>query len=213
VIVTGDLADDGAPRSYARMRELIAPLTVPIHPIPGNHDDRDALREAFADHPGVAGSDGFIQYAVDCGGLRVLLCDTLLPGSDGGLYDAARRAWLAEELEDDLPTIVAMHHPPILTGIPAFDAIGLPDEDRRALAALLGDRPGVLRVAAGHIHRIITADVGGVPVAVAPSAWLQAVLDLRPGAAIVLGDDRPGYALHVLADGGELVTHAAVLND
>jgi DNA-binding LacI/PurR family transcriptional regulator len=58
VLVTGDLTDDGDPRSYARVRELLAPLAVPVHPIPGNHDDRDALREAFADHPGVAGSDG-----------------------------------------------------------------------------------------------------------------------------------------------------------
>jgi hypothetical protein len=51
-----------------------------------------------------------------------------------------------------------------------------------------------------------------VPVVVSPSAWRQAVLDLRPDATIVLGDDRPGYALHVLEDGGALVTHTAVLN-
>ena len=214
MIVTGDLADDGDPRSYARIRELLAPLTAPVHPIPGNHDDRDALREAFADHPGVAESDGFVQYGAACGGLRVLLCDTLVPGNDGGRYDEERRAWLERALgEGDGPVLVAMHHPPVVTGIRAWDAIGLPDEDREALAALLSGRPGLLRVAAGHIHRTITADVGGVPVAVAPSAWRQAALDLRREAPIALGDDRPGYALHVLTDGGALLTHAAVLND
>jgi 3',5'-cyclic-AMP phosphodiesterase len=185
---------------------------VPVHPIPGNHDDREALRDAFADHPGVAASEGFVQYEARCGGLRVLLCDTLEPGGDGGRYDDERRAWLQRALaEDGAPTIVAMHHPPIVTGIRAWDDIGLPDADREALAALLRERRSVLRVAAGHIHRVITSDVGGVPVAVAPSAWRQAALDLRPDGEIVLGDDRPGYALHVLTDGGALLTHAAVL--
>ena len=84
VLLTGDLTDDGDPRSYARVRELLAPLTVPVHPIPGNHDDRDALRAAFLDHPGVAGADGFVQYAITCGPLRVLMLDTLVPGTPGG---------------------------------------------------------------------------------------------------------------------------------
>jgi 3',5'-cyclic-AMP phosphodiesterase len=211
VLLTGDLTDDGDPRSYARIRELIAPLRAPVHPIPGNHDDRDALREVFADHPEVAATDGFVQYAVRCGPLRVVLCDTLLPGSDGGRLDEERHTWLASTL-DAQPTLIAMHHAPIRTGIAEFDTIGLPDQDVRGLAAVLAGRANVLRVAAGHIHRAITGSVGGVPVVVSPSAWRQAVLDLRPDATIVLGDDRPGYALHVLEDGGALVTHTAVLN-
>ena len=38
VIVTGDLADGSTPAEYARFRELIAPLRMPVHVIPGNHD-------------------------------------------------------------------------------------------------------------------------------------------------------------------------------
>jgi 3',5'-cyclic AMP phosphodiesterase CpdA len=212
VLLTGDLTDDGDPRSYARVRELLAPLTVPVHPIPGNHDDRDALREAFADHPGVAGAEGFLQYATACGPLRVLLLDTLVPGSPAGRYDAERRAWLAGALDDERPTIVAMHHPPVPTGIGEFDTIGLPAEDVAALADLLRGREHVLRVTAGHIHRVITGTVGGVPVTVAPSAWRQAVLDLGPeGRAVVSDAEPPGYALHLLTDDGALVTHAAMV--
>jgi 3',5'-cyclic AMP phosphodiesterase CpdA len=216
VLVTGDLTDDGDPRSYARVRELLAPLTIPVHPIPGNHDDRDALRAAFADHPGVAGSDGFVQYATACGPLRVLMLDTLLPGSPAGRFDEERRAWLAAALDDPAPTLIAMHHPPIPTGIGEFDTIGLPDGDVAALATLLRGREHVLRVTAGHIHRVITATVGGgpgrVPVFVSPSAWRQAVLDLGPQGKAIVSDGEPaGYALHLLTDDGALVTHAAVL--
>ena len=49
MLLTGDLTETGDPRAYARLRELLAPLAMDVHPIPGNHDDRDALREAFAD--------------------------------------------------------------------------------------------------------------------------------------------------------------------
>jgi 3',5'-cyclic-AMP phosphodiesterase len=214
VLLTGDLTETGDPRAYARLRELLAPLAAPVHPIPGNHDDRDALRAAFADHPGLTGDDGYVQYVAPCGPLRIVLCDTQLPGSDGGRLDGERRAWLAAQLdaEPQTPTLLAMHHPPILTGIDRFDAIGLPDGDRDALAALLRERPQVVAgVASGHIHRALTGAIAGVPVVVAPSAWRQAALDLRPDAPIELGDDRPGYALHVVTGDAALVTHTAVL--
>jgi hypothetical protein len=90
--------------------------------------------------------------------------------------------------------------------------IGLPAADVAALAELLYERDEVLRVAAGHIHRVIPATVGGVPVTVAPSAWRQAVLDIGPeGRAVVADAEPPGYALHLLTDDGVLVTHAAII--
>ena len=49
VIVTGDLVDFGTDEEYAHFRQLVAPLSLPIHPIPGNHDERAAFRRAFAD--------------------------------------------------------------------------------------------------------------------------------------------------------------------
>jgi 3',5'-cyclic AMP phosphodiesterase CpdA len=213
VLLTGDLTETGDPRAYARLRELLAPLDVPVHPIPGNHDDRDALRAAFADHPGVAGGDGYVQYVAPCGPLRLVLCDTQLPGSDGGRMDDERRGWLAAQLDTEpgTPALIAMHHPPILTGIDQFDAIGLAPRDRQALAALLGERSHVVGLVSGHIHRPMGGAAGGVPVVVAPSAWRQAVLDLRRNAPLRLADDRRGYALHVLADDGTLVSHIAAL--
>ncbi len=178
------------------MRELLAPLPVPVHPIPGNHDDRDALREAFADHPGVASSRGDLRYAADCGRARVLMCDTLLPGTPAAAStrSAARGS---PPRRRRAPTLVAMHHPADRTGIAEFDAIGLPAGDVAALAGSCAARD-VLRVVAGHIHRAITAGRRR-PVCVAPSAWRQALLDLGPDGRPSLDDDRaPGYALHLL---------------
>ena len=59
VIMTGDLVDGGKPEEYALLRRLLAPLPMPVYLIPGNHDARDALRAAFADH-------AFLPRAASC---------------------------------------------------------------------------------------------------------------------------------------------------
>src|SRR5919202_5303618 len=62
VLVSGDLADHATDAEYEQVRDLLAPLQAPLYVLPGNHDDRRALRRHF----GVAGSEGSpVQYAVD----------------------------------------------------------------------------------------------------------------------------------------------------
>jgi Icc protein len=143
VLVSGDVAADGRPEEYARARELLGALSAPMHALPGDHDDRAALRAAFG-LPG-AGAEP-IRYAVDCGALRLILCDTTQPGRDDGRLDADALAWLETTLADasGAPTVVAMHHSPLPTGIAAMDAIGLPAEDRAELGALLARCSGAV---------------------------------------------------------------------
>jgi 3',5'-cyclic-AMP phosphodiesterase len=196
VLFTGDIAADGRPEEYERVRELLAPLAMPVHPLMGNHDRREALRAAFADHPGVAAADEYIQYSAACGPVTVVACDTHDPDWYGGRLGAERLAWIESELEGAAaPTVLAIHHPPILTGIHEFDAeIPLAREDREALAAL-PHQPDL--IVAGHIHLPIRGSLGETPVFVSPSVHLQAELDLTPGAEVRLVPDPPGFAVHV----------------
>lgn len=213
VLVSGDLADSGTPEQYARVRALLAglPPQVPVHVLPGNHDDRAALRAAFpiGGEATASAADGRYRYAVRCGGLRLVACDTTVPGQDAGRLDAEHRAWLAETLAADLltPTILALHHPPLLTGLRPLDPLAVPAQDRAPLAELLAKHPQVRRVVAGHVHVASTALLGGVPVMTAPSVWrTQPALDLEePGWRMV--DAPAGFLVHVLLD-GQLVTHA-----
>src|SRR3954469_3896732 len=48
VLVTGDLADTGPAGGAERVRGLLAPLGAPTYVLPGNHDDRAALRRQSA---------------------------------------------------------------------------------------------------------------------------------------------------------------------
>ena len=180
VLVTGDLADGSTPAEYARFRELLAPLSMPVHVIPGNHD-----QELDWEGP----------RAVDCGDLRVVLCDTMRPGRDDGHLDLD---WLAAELATTEPTIVALHHPPVPIGIGGLDAIGLPASERAGLAALLGRSPHVLRVIAGHVHRTAFASLGGTPVATCASTNLQARLEIGSDGFTIVPEP-PAFLVHTPA--------------
>src|SRR5262245_57000969 len=160
VLVTGDLTDDAAAAEYRVVEELTARIGAPVHVLPGNHDDRDVLRTAFG-LPGEPGAP--VQYAVDLGPLRLVAVDSTRPGEARGRLDGARLDWLDAELATapDRVTVVAMHHPPLVTGSAAWDEIGLPAADRLALGAVLARHPHVRRVVAGHVHRTIAASLGG----------------------------------------------------
>jgi 3',5'-cyclic-AMP phosphodiesterase len=199
VLLTGDLADHAADDEYERLRQLLAPIGAPLFVLPGNHDDRTALRRHFGATG--AGSEP-VQYAADLGSLRLVVLDSTRPGEDGGELDAGRLAWLEEALSDapQTPTVLALHHPPLTTGIPAMDEIGLPPTDQRALGDIVERHPQVRRIVAGHLHLGISADLRGVNVLVAPSAYLQATLDFG-AETIELSAEPPGFVVHALVDG------------
>lgn len=204
LVITGDLTQNGTPEEYARVRELVAPLELPPHVLPGNHDLRGPLREAF----GLPGQgEEPVSYAVNLGPLRLVCLDSIVPGIDGGALDGGRTEWLDRALgeEPEKPTVLAMHHPPLVTGVPSFDEIGLAPESRAELATVLARHPQVARVIAGHVHRPIVAELAGRAVVSAPSTYLQSVLKFDP-APIEMRPDPPGFAIHVLRDGA-LTSH------
>jgi 3',5'-cyclic-AMP phosphodiesterase len=211
LLVSGDLTDHASAEEYERVRELLAPLSMPIHPLAGNHDDADAMR-AHLGAPGELGEP--LQYSQHVGGLRLIACDTTLSGRDDGALGAERLAWLEAVLaeEPETPTIVAMHHPPVLTGVPALDALGLAEADRLAVGELVARNPQVERIVAGHVHRIATGELGGRAVFVCPSSYLQLVLDLSTSSEIALVREPPAFALHVAVDGG-VVSHVQPIGD
>jgi len=207
VVVTGDVTQNGRASEFARVRELVAPLAMPVHVMPGNHDDPAELRAAFPP----AGEDAmpaFVQFTADAAGVRLVVCDTHEPGADGGRLCDERLAWLDRALAADraTPTIVAMHHPPLLTGVEAMDEIGLDASTRAALDRLLEAAPNVLRVVAGHVHRAMFATAAGRPVFTCPSTDIALVLDLAPAAALAVHDEPPAFALH-LVTGADVTTH------
>lgn len=204
ILVTGDLADHAADDEYEQVLELLAPFTAPVYVMPGNHDKRDTMRRHF-DLPGA--DDEPILYSVELGPVRLVVLDSTGPGADAGELDAARLEWLDATLAENrvTPTLLAMHHPPIVTGTPVWDGIGLPHADRAALQEVVAAHPQVRRIVAGHLHREMCAELGGCCVLVAPSTYVQARFDLS-ATEIALSDEPRGFIVHTIMD-GELVSY------
>ena len=204
VLVTGDLVDHGSDAEYEQVRELLARLQAPTFTLPGNHDDRAALRRQF----GLAGAGAEpVHYAVDLGPLRLVTLDSTLPGEDSGALDNEQLTWLASVLDasPEQPTLIAMHHPPLRTGVAVWDAIGLADQSRRALGEVLDGRHQVRGIVAGHMHRTIVGELAGVPVLTVPSTYVQGRLDFQMRELEVAAEPA-GFAVHAVLD-GELVSH------
>lgn len=208
VLITGDLVDAGSEAEYRRLRELLAPLAMPVYLALGNHDGREAFRSSFPDLGYWDPGERFLQYALDLPGLRLLVLDTLDQGRPTGALCAERLDWLAGRLAEDraTPTVVAMHHPPVPVGMPGMDVYRLLEGAER-LAALIRASPNVERVLAGHLHRGVTVRFAGTVLDVMPGPAHQVHYDAEGAAPLSLIMEPPMLQLHRLVPGPGLVSH------
>ena len=212
VLLTGDLTDFGCPEEYAHLRRLLEPLDMPLFPVPGNHDDRGNLRDAFADHDYLKDDDEFLHYAVDGYPLRMIGLDTTIPGKPGGELCAARLAWLDGQLgmAPEKPTILFMHHPPIVTGIQHMDVTNCANAG--ALGDLVESHPQVFQIVCGHVHRPIHTRWHGVTVTIAPSSSHYVALDTRENGPADWMLEPPAVQLHRWQD-GMLISHLSFIGE
>jgi 3',5'-cyclic-AMP phosphodiesterase len=195
VLATGDLVNDGRPAQYQQLASILARLEIPVHVVPGNHDDRDELRGRFPDLPDGQASEGRLDHVIDGYPVRLVGLDTTVPGEHGGRISAAQMSWLDQVLsaDPDRPTLVFQHHPPFVTGIDWMDEVGL--SGRELEAATIARHPNVLGVVCGHVHRPITAAFGGTVASCWPSTGAQVALALDGGRYRYV-DDAAAVAVH-----------------
>ncbi len=119
VLGTGDLTNGARPGEYERLAELLAPLTVPLLALPGNHDDRDLLRATFPTTPWIDAEHASWVTIVGTGDerVRVVGLDSTIPGAPGAAFDDEREAWLrsvlaehARRCDDARPAPSAVRH-------------------------------------------------------------------------------------------------------
>lgn len=212
VLATGDLANVGTADEYRYVRELLAPITLPLYVIPGNHDNRETMRAAFSDHAYLP-REGFLQYAIDDYPLRLIALDTLIQGEEGGELRPESLAWLEARLAEarDKPTVVIMHHQPFWTGMHYMDNIGLADP--AAFRDVIARHNQVERVLCGHMHRAIETRFAGTVATTCPSTAHQVALDLRPNVEAAWTYEPPGFQLHLWRAETGLVSHTAYIGD
>jgi predicted phosphodiesterase len=119
-LVTGDCAfAKGEKSDYATFAELAQPIRaaqIPLHLVPGNHDDRSHLRAAFAEAKATRrpSADRCISMVRSPHANWFLLDSLDKVNSTPGMLGETQLAWLAQTLDAnaDKPAIVAAHHNP-----------------------------------------------------------------------------------------------------
>jgi 3',5'-cyclic AMP phosphodiesterase CpdA len=218
LVLSGDITDHGDAESFAKTAELLKDCPCPIVPLVGNHDSREGLLGVF---PQVQPADGgFLHYVIEAPlGLRIICLDTLEDGRHGGAFCEARAAWLAARLAEasDQPTVIFMHHPPVVAGIDWMDPA--PDEPWIVrLRDVLTGQHQVQAIHCGHLHRQITTRFAGIPLSVTPSVAPLVAMDLSPidqntpDDRELITTEPPTYALHRW-DGTSLVSHYERVGD
>lgn len=182
VVVTGDVADNGAAHEYAQFQAVMEGRE-PWLAVPGNHDT-----------PALLAGLPFL----DVGDLRILGLDVTVEGEDHGeLRDevAERAVSLAA---DAGRTVLAFHQPPVRIGHSYVDPMRLLDADPMArLVERIGNVEAIL---CGHVHTAAVSSFGGVPLLIAPGV----VSALRPDPdhqSLVDRTQPPGMALHSFEHG------------
>jgi Icc protein len=197
LIITGDLTHDDRRETYAALRELLADWIDMLRVIPGNHDERTAMRDVFDDRVQVAA--GRNVFSDEIGGWQLIGLDTHLSGSVAGRAGDEQLEWLAAQLQAaaDRPTLLCLHHPPVAIGSRWLDEVGL--EDAAELSAILARHPHVRLVCCGHVHQELAIGGGGFNVLTTPATAVQ----FRPGAeSLEIDGAAPGYRVIELEDDG-----------
>ncbi|ELQ18231.1 phosphodiesterase [Pseudomonas poae] len=214
VVISGDLVDFGRADEYAVLHPELARLHMPCYLVPGNHDARGPLLDAFAHHAYLPRSaQAPLDWVVDDHPLRLIGLDSTIPGSHGGQLLDSQLQWLDAQLalRPHAPTLLILHHPPFISGIGHMDRE--PFINATALEQLIARHPQVERLLCGHLHRPMQRRFGGSLSCVCPGTSHQIVLDLQDAAPAHFNLEPAGYLLHRWEAQQGLVSHNGVFGE
>ena len=209
LVLLGDLTHHGSSDEYKELDRILAEVRLPIIPMIGNHDRRDAFLARFPDAPQTA--SGHVQAWRDIGGHRIITMDSLdgppyPTGHHAGRLCPARLDFLVDALDtrQGKHAIVCIHHPPFKTGVVGMDRIML--SNGKDVLDLLA-RHGNLHLVCGHLHQTISGNSRGVPWTVFKSPCHQGVVELVNPSTSLSTNEAGTYGLALLVPDG-LIIHS-----
>jgi Icc protein len=193
VLITGDLIQDDSAAAYDRFRDLLIPLNLRMHCVPGNHDVRDLMQVICRRPPFSYCANEEIRNWLLVG------LDSCVSGQAGGEVsaDELSRFDLAVGASSAKYIMVFLHHPPLPMGSAWLDTVGMKNGD--ALLQRLQAAGRVRMLVFGHVHQPFDAEHYGIHILGTPSTCRQ----FKSGSDVFAVDDRaPAYRRITLhADG------------
>ena len=202
VLATGDLANDGSPEAYRRVKDLFRSLEIPVLCLPGNHDEVGPFTRVLA------GENVSVLGTVRFGNWHIVLLDSTVSGWEDGRLGGDELERLGQALDriGEGHALVCLHHHPVPVGAAWRDHVALHDAD--AFLAVVDRYPQIRGIIWGHIHQPYEGVRHRVRLLGAPATCFQFRLGaLGPTASKV----SPGYRLLRLFPDGGLDSEAVFL--
>jgi len=193
VIATGDLVQDETRQGYERFAELLAPLHVPVHCVPGNHDSPRIMADVLSTPP-----FHFCGSAV-YGNWCLIMLNSAIRWDDGGRLETNQLQILEQTLRrhPQHHALVALHHHPLPTGSRWLDGVNL--RNSAEFLRIIDAFPRVRAVAWGHVHQAKQTLRNGTLMFSTPSTGSQF---LPNSDAFMMDSKPPGYRwINLLPDG------------
>ena len=170
IIHSGDIVQNAREDEYEEAARILARAKAPVHLMVGNKDDRNTLRKAFPDHSYLQSDGKFIAYTIEDHPVRIIVLDTLKPGSNKGEFCDERIAAFAStiQLDGKKPVAVFAHHPPFLVNEGPDPLHFETQETMQRFCDVLLTCSSLKGIFCGHVHRGVAGLVGDVPVLVMP---------------------------------------------
>ena len=210
-VLLGDLAHEGREDVYERLSREMASMKMPVLAVPGNHDDAGIMEACFRQdgagnrRPGIS-----LTPYVSLPEAQMLFFSTARPGEDAGSVSEQDASRLRQALSDaragrkSRTILLFMHHPPLRSGIPAMDAIGLTGTAslREAAGIIRADQGLRMMIICGHLHRFAAGIWCGLPVVTLRGLMPEVCLAQPEGTKGLAGRDTPpSYGVLMLEDG------------
>lgn len=169
VLVTGDLAEDGSREAYEYVHARVSGLGVPVHTLPGNHDEAGIQASVFAS------TSVDLPLEVTAGKWKLVLLNSARPGLIAGRLDKIQLSGLESALaQHPGPALVFLHHQPVPVGSNWIDRYAL--EAPEEFWCVIGNHENVAAVGWGHVHQVFEDNMNGVGALSAPSSAINSLV-------------------------------------
>ncbi len=195
IFITGDISHDESAGSYSFLAQELSNYSGVKRFLPGNHDNPETLLSIY--------SQPIWPSADRLGSWLLIGLNTQLEGKTAGYLDSSQleklRILLVEN--EHQHTLVALHHPPVLTGSQWMDEISLLNQ--RHFRQLLKEHPQVKAVIYGHAHQEKDEIRDDIRWLCCPSTCVQ----FLPNKDVAYSDTLlPGYRWLQIFDDGNIST-------
>jgi Icc protein len=204
VIITGDIVHDDSEGAYQRFHDVLSPLKMRMHCLPGNHDVRALMLRVCRQPP-------FSYCATEeIGNWLIIALDSCVTDAAGGRVADTEMQRLADAVagSEAQHVMVCLHHPPVPMGSAWLDSVGL--ENGEEFLRHVKSLERVRLVVFGHVHQAYDETLDGLRLIATPSTCSQ----FLPGSDEFAVDSRPpAYRRFTLDADGNCETEVIWVDD